>query len=202
MKAQDFYFQIGVHPKDEYCPVTFLITPKAYYDVHTCLDDSGDEPDNLPEGFSQMSESCFEYNGLPSAGRKKLIDVGAMEYRMFPDNEGAITPIDVAEADRAYSEHQGRGRSYEDMGDGMGEDMPDEEDMEEEGMIEAPVQGAEDEEEENLDEREDVIEYQNRLKENRIHNLKEDLRVAIGADAFEEAAKIRDEILREETNGK
>lgn len=43
----------------------FAITPKAYFDENGCLDDSHfeGETDDIPEGFSNLMESMFEYDG-------------------------------------------------------------------------------------------------------------------------------------------
>lgn len=43
----------------------FAITPKAYFDEHGCLDDSHfeGETNDIPEGFSNLMESMFEFEG-------------------------------------------------------------------------------------------------------------------------------------------
>ncbi|HEY4755762.1 MAG TPA: hypothetical protein VIH28_06895 [Ignavibacteriaceae bacterium] len=76
MKASDFYFQLSNNDGDYF----FLITPRTYYDSQGCLsDESGIADGILPEGFSELAESTYEYNKEPQLGRQILIDIGMKE---------------------------------------------------------------------------------------------------------------------------
>lgn len=76
MEAKDFYFEL-CRPVSGYY---FLITPVSYYDTEGCLSDKANVADAvLPEGFYELSESTYEYEGTPEEGRKLLLALGMKE---------------------------------------------------------------------------------------------------------------------------
>jgi hypothetical protein len=86
-QKKQFYFKLVTSNNDPIVPFYFIITPKAYFDKHSCLYDS-DMP-NLESklekhGFYRMMESIFEYsNGAdyldPQMGRQALLSLGYIE---------------------------------------------------------------------------------------------------------------------------
>lgn len=77
MEAKDFYFELSQNAEE----CVFLITPRHYYDIEGVLsDESNVAGDLLPEGFSELTESTYEFNGTPEVGRQLLIDIGMKEF--------------------------------------------------------------------------------------------------------------------------
>jgi hypothetical protein len=82
-QPSDFYFCIG-NDGLEYADTSenyFLITSKAYFDKTHCLDDRSGQPDRLlPDGFYELSESMYEYDGIDvQEGRNLLLIAGFIE---------------------------------------------------------------------------------------------------------------------------
>lgn len=76
MQAKDFYFQLVRQMSGNF----FLITPISLYDIDGILsDESGVADEVLPEGFYELTESTYEYQGTPETGRQLLIDIGMKE---------------------------------------------------------------------------------------------------------------------------
>lgn len=79
MEPKDFYFQLVEDAVEEPSAV-FLITPKKYYDKEGCIsDESGVADEVLPEGFGELMESHYEFDGNPKIGRDILINIGMTE---------------------------------------------------------------------------------------------------------------------------
>lgn len=97
MKTKDCYFQILIDDSDDYCPVCFIITPKVLFEHEGCLDDSGEKPTDLPKGFLKIQSATYEFTGMPSAGRKKLLECGAKENVALSDKA-----FDISKADEIY----------------------------------------------------------------------------------------------------
>ena len=76
MKLKDCYFQ-ATDDGD------FIITPKELFDKEGVMDDSGEEPSDLPKGFYELQESEYEYEGSILEGKNALIKGGAVEKKMF-----------------------------------------------------------------------------------------------------------------------
>ena len=83
----DYYFKQGIDttmvPPEDY----FIITPKAYFDTKNCVYDSfmpGIEPVLTANGFFEMSECMFEYNGTATAGHALLLSLGFIENLNLP----------------------------------------------------------------------------------------------------------------------
>jgi hypothetical protein len=78
MKPRDFYFQLC--QGDDFPGHYFMITPKDYFDSEGALsDESGIADDVVPEGFGELSESTYEYDGDPLEGRRNLLALGFTE---------------------------------------------------------------------------------------------------------------------------
>jgi hypothetical protein len=143
----------------------FLITPKAYYDAEGCLSDqSGIADAVLPKGFYELTESTYEYEGTSEVGRQILLDLGMKEIS-FGFQPGEPSAKGGDEMEEGY------------------------------------------EEDEFFDERREHNELDTLLKEdtsNEPHpfdykNVSTDkllrhMKMMVETDAFEEAAKIRDEL--------
>src|ERR1035437_2804712 len=82
MEPKDFYFQLVLAPQEN-PPAAFLITLKKYYDAEGVLSDESsiaDEIDEiLPEGFGELMESTYEFDGNPQTGREILLNLGMIE---------------------------------------------------------------------------------------------------------------------------
>jgi hypothetical protein len=66
-----YYWQYDENNEDNDGPI-FMITPKDYFDEAGALDDSFDSDEEMPEGFSNLSESYFEFNGSREEAEKAL----------------------------------------------------------------------------------------------------------------------------------
>jgi len=81
MIPSDFYFQLCYTPDsltatDNY----FMITPKEYFDSEGGLsDESGVADDIVPDGFYELQESTYEYDGDALEGRGMLLSLGFIE---------------------------------------------------------------------------------------------------------------------------
>jgi len=76
MEPKDFYFQLVHQASSSF----FLITPKVIYDLDGCLsDESGVADEVLPDGFYELTESTYEYDGNLETGRQLLIGLGMKE---------------------------------------------------------------------------------------------------------------------------
>jgi|ERR1035437_385120 hypothetical protein len=106
MKTKDCYFQIIIDDSDDYCPVCFIITPKVLFEHEGCLDDSGDKPTDLPKGFLKIQSATYEFTGMPSAGRKKLLDYGAVERNVSDEQENKDVLNNVVQADEVYKKSE------------------------------------------------------------------------------------------------
>jgi hypothetical protein len=61
----------------------FLITSQQYLKETGFLDYTHHE---LPEGFAEITESVFKFDGELSVGRQKLLDAGFVESDKLIDN--------------------------------------------------------------------------------------------------------------------
>lgn len=73
------YFQVD---KEEF---GIAIVEKEFWDEHGMLSDEGLGvlEDMLPEGFYELTDSIFEYNGDISEARSRLIAIGLEEKELF-----------------------------------------------------------------------------------------------------------------------
>lgn len=79
MLLADCYFQV-----DNFDGTwVFTINPKEVWNTEGRLDDSGEEPEDLPEGFGSVSESEYEYVGSVEEGTNLLLKAGAELKQMF-----------------------------------------------------------------------------------------------------------------------
>ena len=155
MEAKDFYFELCRKETDSY----FLITPKSYYDKEGGLsDESGVADAVVPEGFYELAESMYEYDGNPETGRQLLIDAGMKEICF-----------------------------------GLGAGEPSSPGMDEEGEHEDDEDDYKEDDIERMlkeDTEPDSFDYKNISTDKLLRHLN----VMVSTDAFEEAAKIRDEL--------
>ena len=152
MEPKDFYFELSRKVSGSF----FLITPRLYYDTEGCLsDESGIADEVVPEGFYELQESTYEYQGTPEKGRELLIDIGMKEinFGLQPGEPSAESSDD----DQEFEE----------------DDLKDEIDI----LLK------------NEDEPH-PFDYKNVSTDKLIRHLN----VMLSTDAFEEAAKIRDEL--------
>ncbi len=70
-----YYFAMLVN----HDPIAFIIVGKQFWKENKAWDDSGDEVENLPDGFYELEESAYEYEGDSAEGFKKLIEAGFIE---------------------------------------------------------------------------------------------------------------------------
>lgn len=76
MQGKDFYFQMQTNQDGTF----FLITPKRFYDSEGCLcDESGVADEAVPPGFTESSESTYEFDGAAPIGRQRLLEFGFVE---------------------------------------------------------------------------------------------------------------------------
>jgi hypothetical protein len=59
--------------------IGFVIVGQQFWKETQCWDDSGDPVDNLPDGFFELEESVFAYDGQPDEGRDQLLAAGFVE---------------------------------------------------------------------------------------------------------------------------
>jgi hypothetical protein len=73
------YFQID---KEEF---GIAIVEKSFWDKHHMLSDSGLGvlEEKIPEGFYELSDSFFEYDGDMNEARAKLKEIGLEEKELF-----------------------------------------------------------------------------------------------------------------------
>lgn len=74
-----FYFEVSPFDK------VFFITPKKFYDKNGCLSDKNNVvPKNvLPNGFFELAESTYEYDGLIAEGKESLLKAGFIEHQLI-----------------------------------------------------------------------------------------------------------------------
>ena len=73
----DFYFAVCKGEHEDPPVDTFVVVSKNYWKRNKCLDDSGGRADHvLPDGFVEVMESEYEYDGDTEAGREKLLKLG------------------------------------------------------------------------------------------------------------------------------
>lgn len=165
MEAKDFYFEVCRDVSNTF----YLITPKSYYDREGCLsDESGVANDILPAGFFELAESTYEFEGTPEEGRQKLLDIGMKEISFgFQAGEPS------READDEEYEDGDPDEEYE---NGDHEEKYDELDilLKEDGNNEPHP-----------------FDYKNVSTDKLIRHRK----MMIETEAYEEAAKIRDELI-------
>lgn len=164
MEGKEFYFQLV----REGCKKPFfLITPKKYYDTEGCLsDESGVASEALPEGFSELLESHYEFDGNPDAGRQYLLDAGFEEIDFGFNNR--VEPVENGDEEYHDEEHE-----YDD-------EERDEDDLdsllnETDSNVSAPTAPGD---------------YSNVATD----KLMRHLQMMLKCESFEEAAKIRDEL--------
>ncbi len=76
MKPKDFYFEVCRDVSNTF----YLITPKSYYDREGCLSgESGIADSVLPQGFYELAESTYDFEGTPEEGRQILLNLGMKE---------------------------------------------------------------------------------------------------------------------------
>ncbi len=160
MEPKDFYFELSKN-EDQ---VFFLITPKKYYDTEGCLsDESGIADDVVPQGFCELAESTYEYDGNPETGRQLLISLGMKEI------DFGFKPGDPSQEQTDNEEE------YDD--ENAGEDEPeDENDLD--SLLKSDNAAI------------DQFDYKNISTDKLMRHIK----MMLSTDAFEEAAKIRDEL--------
>jgi hypothetical protein len=152
MEPKDFYFELCRQVSGYF----FLVTPKSYYDIEGCLSDKpGVAKEILPEGFYELKESTYQYEGTSETGRKILLDLGLKEISFG---------LQSGEPSRQSDE------DYDD-------DFQEEED-------ELDMLLKDNEEPHPFD-------YKNISTDKLIRHRK----IMIETEAFEEAAKIRDELI-------
>ena len=82
-KPSDFYFAVdrAKDPQDEWDIDTIVITTKAYYDKtgYWCDNDRMKIGTVLPNGFCDIMESVYEYDGNIEEGRQVLLNAGFIE---------------------------------------------------------------------------------------------------------------------------
>lgn len=105
MEPKDFYFQLVIEPTLD-PPAYFLITLKSYYDTEGCLqDESGIADEILPEGFGEMAESCYSFNGNPQTGREMLLGLGLIEIN-FGLGQGEVPTEHNDEDEEDYEDEE------------------------------------------------------------------------------------------------
>lgn len=84
LNANDYYFQQGHDPTGGGLDF-FTIVPKQWFDrTGTQLDEEEVVPPALlPNGFYELQEGDYEYDGDQTSGRYLLISAGFIEKKMF-----------------------------------------------------------------------------------------------------------------------
>ena len=165
MKAEDFYFQL-IH-----CPQTepdyvFLVTPRLYYDSEGCLSDEGGIADEvMPNGFGELMESHYEYNGNAQVGRQILLDAGFVEIDFGFNNP--VLPNQPGDDEEDYHEEEANEEDYSNE--------------KYEQDIDYLLKHGESK----------PLSYKDASNEKLLRHLK----IMLMSDSFEDAAKIRDELL-------
>lgn len=165
MKPEDFYFQL-VH-----CPQTepdyvFIVTPRLYYDSEGCLsDESGIADEVMPNGFGELMESYYEYNGNAQVGRQILLAAGFKEIDFGLNNP--VPPMQNGDDEEDYHEEEAN------------EDDISDEKYEQD--IDYLLKHGESK----------PFDYKNTSTDKLLRHLK----IMLMSDSFEEAAKIRDELI-------
>src|ERR1035437_6713907 len=117
MEPKDFYFQLELAPQEN-PPAAFLITLKKYYDAEGVLsDESGIADEILPEGFGELMESTYEFDGNPQTGREILLNLGMIEID-FGFGQGEIPNEHHDEGEEQNEEDE------EDLDALLGQDNP------------------------------------------------------------------------------
>jgi hypothetical protein len=94
MEPKDFYFQLVHQASGSF----FLITPKTVYDLDVCLsDESGVADEILPDGFYELTESTYEFDGDLERGRQLLIGLGLKEIDFGFNNP--VEPVQGGDED-------------------------------------------------------------------------------------------------------
>ena len=85
-QPSDYYFCLDRGVTDD--DLFFLFTSIKYWDEHNCLDDRGNCVDEriLPEGFNELMESVYEFNGDSFKAREELLDLGFVENTNMGSN--------------------------------------------------------------------------------------------------------------------
>lgn len=162
MEGKDFYFQLV---KEESGEEYFLITSCEYYDKEGCLDDDSGVPDNiLPEGFGEMAEAMYEYDGSANKGREILLSIGMKEINFgFEKGEPSASGDDYREEENEMEDEEGEiAERYDDLDTLLN-----------------------DKNEPN------PFDYKNVSTDKLLRHRK----VMVSTEAYEEAAKIRDELI-------
>ena len=84
-----WYFEPDISPVGEF----FTITSKAYWNSNKALDDFSMSPalaSVLPEGFHELSESIFEYDGTIADGIDALLQTGNFVQFDFENDQEVI----------------------------------------------------------------------------------------------------------------
>lgn len=77
MKASDFVFCVDISNDPDY--PCFPITSAEYWKENECICDGQEDEDIesvLPDGFHNLMEGTWEYNGSWQEGKQKLLDAG------------------------------------------------------------------------------------------------------------------------------
>lgn len=166
MEAKDFYFELCKKETDSYY---FLITPKSYYDKEGCLsDESGIADAVVPKGFFELQESMYEYDGMSEEGRHLLIGAGMKEIS-FGLGPGEPSSPEMDEEGEYDDEEVDENEYNADDGGSEADDF----DM----LL-------------RDDDQPNDFDYKNISSDKLLRHLN----IMISTDAFEEAAKIRDEL--------
>ncbi len=83
MKTKDCYFQIDKQLEEE--NINIIINPKEYWETEECLDDSGEEPEDLDSQIYSVMEGVYESELSPKEVYNKMINLGAEYLIMFKD---------------------------------------------------------------------------------------------------------------------
>ena len=165
MKPEDFYFQLVFQAESD-PQYFFLVTPKAYYDSEGGLsDESGVADEVMPDGFGELMESHYEYNGNAQVGRQILLAQGFKEIDFGFNNP--VEPIQGGDDEEDYHEEEA--------------DEDDISDKRYEEDIDYLLKNGESK----------PFDYKNTSTDKLLRHLK----IMLMSDSFEEAAKIRDELI-------
>lgn len=86
MKASDFVFCVDLSNDPDY--PSFPITSAAYWEENECICDGQEDEDIekvLPDGFHNVMEGTYEYNGDWQEGKQKLLDAGFVFNEVLDD---------------------------------------------------------------------------------------------------------------------
>lgn len=186
MEPKDFYFQL-IRGAETY----FLITPKKYYDTEGCLsDESGVADGVVPQGFSESTESTYEFVGNCDTGRELLLAAGMEEIDFGFHNR--VEPMETTDEEEDYHEEDDEEHDIEEDED---ENEVENNNPPPEKFIAKRVR-LDDDLDALLNEKEDAEapatpgDYSNMSSDKLLRHLT----MMLKCESFEEAAKIRDEL--------